>query len=311
MTEDMNVLKQRTARLSVLSNIVLVVLKLVVGYFTGAISIISEAAHSAVDLLAALIAYYSVHKAVVPPDGKHAYGHGKIETLSGAVEALLIIVAAVWIVWEAADKFKGHEAPEFLQYGILVMAVSIIVNHWVSGNLMKVAKATHSQALEADALHLKTDVWTSIGVVIGLIVIQLTGWLWVDPAIAVIVAAIVFRAGFKLTRKSIYELIDGSLPAAEEMTIIGVLGRHPEVLSFHQLRTRRSGGQRLIDMHVMLRPELPLADAHRITEEIEEELEERLGNCDVIIHLEPCGSHESCEGCKVIGGEGEGRCPEK
>lgn len=308
--EEQNLRKQRTARLSVMSNTLLVGLKLVVGYYTGAISIISEAAHSAVDLLAALIAYYSVHKAVVPPDGKHAYGHGKIETLSGAIEAVLIIVAALWIVWEAADKFKHQEVPTLLGYGIAVMVVSIVVNYWVAGKLMVVARETHSQALEADALHLQTDVWSSVGVVAGLGLIYLTGWTWVDPAIAVVVAIIVFRAGFKLTRKSVYELIDGSLPAAEEKTIIGILGRHEEVLSFHQLRTRRSGSQRLIDMHLMLRPDLALAAAHEIADQIEAEIEQRLGNCDVVIHLEPCGSHESCGGCNIVGGEGQGKCPE-
>lgn len=191
--------KESTARLSIVSNVTLVLLKLTVGFLTGAVSIISEAAHSAVDLLAAVIAYYSVKKSSKPPDENHAYGHGKIENLSAAIEAALIIAAAIWIIYEAVQKFQFPHEPEMLEWGIGLMIISIGLNYWVSERLMAVAKATGSHALEADALHLQADIWTSAGVLAGLVIIYFTGLVWIDPLIAVIVAIIVFKAGFTMT----------------------------------------------------------------------------------------------------------------
>lgn len=290
-------LKERTARLSVISNSLLVVLKLVVGFYTGAVSIISEAAHSAVDLLAALIAFYAVRKADQPPDGNHAYGHGKVENLSGAIEAVLIIVAAIWIVYESVDKLKNTHVPEFLEYGIVIMLISIVVNYWVSSKLHKVAVHTGSHALEADALHLQADIWTSAGVLIGLVIIKITQIPWVDPLIAILVAGVVFKAGYGMTKKSLYELTDISLPPEEEQIIVDVINSHTEVISFHRLRTRRSGSRRLIDMHLILYKDMHLNKAHIVCDQIEAEIKEKLEHCDVVIHLEPCDHHKEEYDC--------------
>lgn len=294
-----NKLKERTARLSVISNTTLVILKLVVGFYTGAVSIISEAAHSAVDLLAAVIAFYAVRKADLPPDTNHAYGHGKIENLSGAIEAVLIIVAAIWIVYEAGGKLKGDYVPEYLEYGIVVMLISIIANYWVSSKLYKVAQQTGSHALEADALHLQADIWTSAGVLVGLVIIKITGLVWLDPAIAILVAGVVFKAGYGMTKKSLYELTDVSLPLAEEQLIIDVINSHTEVISFHQLRTRRSGSRRLIDMHLILYKDMHLNKAHTVCDQIEAEIKGKLQYCDVVIHIEPCDYHEDSGSCPL------------
>jgi cation diffusion facilitator family transporter len=292
-------LKERTARLSVISNFMLVLLKLAVGFFTGAVSLISEAAHSGVDLLASVIAFYAVRKADEPPDGNHAYGHGKFENLSGAVEAVLIVAAAVWIVYEAGNKINTAKAPEFLEYGIILMIISIGVNYWVSERLFKVAKETGSHALEADGLHLRSDIWTSIGVLAGLVIIHFTGFAWLDPVIAIVVAGVVFKAGYGMSKKSLYELTDISLPADEEQIIIDVITSHTEVISFHQLRTRRSGSWRLIDMHLILYKDMHLNKAHAVCDQIEAEIKEKLGPCDVVIHLEPCDYHEELGACPL------------
>lgn len=291
--------KQRTARLSVASNTLLVVLKLVVGVYTGAVSIISEAAHSAVDLVAALVAFYAVRKADLPPDSKHAYGHGKIENVSGAIEAVLIIGAALWIVYEALDKWHLAAVPEALELGIVIMVISIVVNYWVSERLLRVAKATESHALEADALHLRADIWTSVGVLAGLALIKVTGWAWLDPAIALVVAVIVFKAGYGMTKKSLYELTDIALPPEEEDRIGVIVNGHPEVISFHQLRTRRSGSYRLIDMHLVLYKDMHLDKAHAVCDQIEEEIKAQFGPCDVVIHIEPCGYHDGFGECPL------------
>lgn len=302
--EQYSALKQRTARLSIISNTSLVALKLVVGLAGGSVSIVSEAAHSAVDLVAALIAYFAVKKASKPPDEHHAYGHGKVENLSAAIEAGLIVLAALWIVYEAMEKIYTAATPEYLEYGIAVMAVSIGVNWYVSRRLMTVARKTHSQALEADALHLTADIWTSVGVLGGLAIIKVTGFGWLDPAIAIVVAAVVFRAGYKMTKKSMYELTDVSLSAEEEGIIRGILATHPEVIDFHRLRTRRSGSRRLIDVHLIMYKDLHLDKAHAVCDDIEAAIEARLAPCDVVIHLEPCGCEKGYEACPL----GEKKC---
>jgi cation diffusion facilitator family transporter len=295
--QDFNRQKQKTARLSVISNTFLVILKVVVGFYGGAVSIISEAAHSGVDLIAALVAFYAVRKSSQPPDANHDYGHGKIENISGAVEAVLIIVAAFWIVVESVQKLANGAKPEFLEYGILIMLISIAVNYWVSQKLYLVARETGSYALEADALHLRADIWTSAGVLIGLVVIKLTGLYWLDPVIAIAVAGIVFWAGYRMSKKSIDELTDISLPVAEEDQIGEIVSSHPEVIAFHRLRTRRSGSYRLIDMHLILHKNMHLDKAHAVCDAIEKEIENCLGRCDVVIHLEPCDGHGGSEGC--------------
>ena len=289
--ENIN-LKKKTARLSIMSNTFLVLSKLIIGIYVGAVSIISEAAHSAVDLLAAMIAYYAVKQSGKPPDGAHAYGHGKIENLSGAIEAILIIIAAVYIIFESVEKLKVLQEPEYLEMGILVMLFSIIINYFVSRRLFKVARQTHSQALEADALHLQADIWTSVGVLLGLLAMKVTGWIWLDPIIAIVVAIIIFKTGYTMTMKSAMELTDVCLPLEDEETIIKILKTNDQVVDFHKLRTRRSGSYRLIDVHLVLDKNMPLQKAHEICDEIETDLKDILGRCDIVIHAEPCGHEE-------------------
>lgn len=279
--------KTGAARVSVFSNTLLVMLKLVAGIFTGSVSIISETAHSAVDLLAALIAYVAVANSDKKPDKKHTYGHGKIENLSGAIEALLIILAAFWIVYEAVQKLTKPEIPEYLEYGIGVMLVSIIINYFVSKNLLQVARQTQSQALEADALHLQADIWTSVGVLLGLVAIKLTGLYWLDPLIAVIVALIIFKAGYNMTLKNVYELIDVALPEEEQQIIKNVLDKNSVIKGYNHIHSRRSGSKRLIELYILLDGSLALKEAHLICDEVENELKTLFEPCKVTIHPEP------------------------
>ncbi|HEX2970098.1 MAG TPA: cation diffusion facilitator family transporter, partial [Bacteroidales bacterium] len=181
--------KVKVARLSIVSNTFLIIIKIVVGLLSGSVSIISEAIHSSMDLVAALIAFFSVRVSDNPPDSRHPYGHGKVENVSGVIEALLIFIAAGWIIFEASKKIFGGEIElESIGLGSLVMLIAAVVNTLVSMRLYKVARETHSVALEADALHLKTDVYTSLGVAAGLGLIMLTGFRWLDPVVAIMVA---------------------------------------------------------------------------------------------------------------------------
>lgn len=286
-----DVLKKRTAYLSIISNTTLVLLKLVVGFMVGAVSLISEALHSGVDLIAALIAFWAVQKSVTPPDAEHDYGHGKYENLSAAVEALLIVGAALGIVYEAMQKVGESTVPDMLGYGIAIMGVSIVINLAVSRRLIHVAKITGSQALEADGLHLQSDIWTSVGVLGGLVLMELTGWAWLDPVIAIFVAGIIFRAGWRMVYESVRELTDESLPEAEEERIGAIIRQCPEVRGYHCLRTRKSGSYKLLDVHVLFDGRMHLSQVDAICDELEENIREAFGTFDIMIHPEPDQHH--------------------
>ena len=271
--EDLGKLKKRTAWLSIFSNTTLVILKLIVGLYVGAVSLISEALHSGTDLIAALIAFWAVHKSELPPD------------------KLLIVGAAIGIVYEAVDKFHRAETPEFLEYGIAIMVIAIVINFIVSRRLIHVAKRTGSQALEADGLHLSADIWTSVGVLTGLVLMQLTGWAWLDPVIAIFVAGIIFRAGWRMIVESAAELTDASLAPEEEEAIGAIFDHVPEVKGWHCLRTRKSGSYKLLDVHILFDGNMHLSRVHAVCDEIEQAIRAQFGTFDVLIHAEPVDGH--------------------
>lgn len=280
-------LKQKTARLSVYSNTLLVVGKLIIGIMTGTVSIISEAIHSGVDLLASVIAFIAVKKSDTPPDSDHDYGHGKVENVSAAVEALLIIIAGLYIIVESVDKLRYPRTPEDLHWAILIMLISCITNQIISQKLFRIGEKTGSEALKADGQHLQSDVWTSAGVMVGLILMQISGFMWLDPFIAIAVAIIVLRVGYTMSKKCYYLLTDASLNQAEEEKIIHIILQNPQVLGYHKLRTRLAGNTAIMDFHLELPCDLPLEKAHAITREIETALKQQYGPCDPTIHIEP------------------------
>jgi cation diffusion facilitator family transporter len=278
--------KVRTARLSIISNTCLIIMKLFAGIFSGSVSILSEAIHSAMDLLAAIIAFFSVKVSDTPPDAKHPYGHGKYENVSGVIEAVLIFIAAIWIIYEAIHKIIAPATVvENIGIGTLVMGLSAITNFFVSRRLYKVAKETDSIALEADALHLKTDVYTSLGVAAGLLLLWLTGWQILDPVIAIAVAMLILKESYELLKNAYSPLMDVSLSDdevkifKEEMISRGLL--------FHNLKTRKSGHFRFADLHLELPENMELKEVHRICDEIENVLREKLKNLEINIHVEP------------------------
>jgi cation diffusion facilitator family transporter len=279
--------KARAALVSVGSNTILVVLKLVVGILSGSVSIISEAIHSANDLLAAVIAFISVRISDRPADREHPYGHGKAESISGAVEALLILIAAIWIVVEAVKKIQHLEDVQHLGLGAAIMIISVIMNTIVARYLFRVARKEDSLALEADAQHLSTDVYTSLGVAAGLIVVWITDWHIIDPLVAIGVACLIGYIGVQLTLRAGRHLMDASLPASEIAEIEQILQRDEQVQSYHRLRTRKSGSQRDIDMHIVLRNDTSFLEAHQIADALEKRIRQRFGRARVVIHVDP------------------------
>jgi cation diffusion facilitator family transporter len=278
--------KVSIARLSILSNTLLIVMKLAAGLISGSVSIISEAIHSSMDLLAAIIAFFSVRVSDNPPDSRHPYGHGKFENISGVIEALLIFVAAIWIIIEAVKKLLGEKIElESIALGSIVMLISAIVNTIVSRKLYKVARETNSVALEADALHLKTDVYTSLGVAIGLGLIIITGINWLDPVVALLVALFIIKESYELLKRAFTPLIDTAWGEDEIIELEKTLSNLK--VSFHDLRTRLAGNYRFIEFHIQIPENESVGNAHQYCDQIESELTRIYKNLTVTIHVEP------------------------
>jgi cation diffusion facilitator family transporter len=278
-------LKTKTARLSVMSNTLLIVMKLAVGLLTNSVSILSEAIHSALDLVAALIAFFAVRISGNPADERHPYGHGKTENVSGVIEAGLIFIASAWIIFEAISKLIHPEEPSVLGLGVLVMAMSAVVNTFVSRRLYKVARITDSVALEADALHLKTDVITSAGVAIGLTLMWITGWHILDPIIALGVAMLIIYESGMLLKKAFSPLLDTAISPDELKKVEAILKKMNA--TYHSLRTRTAGHQRFVEFHLEVPANETIEVIHRQCDHIEERLENEFRDISVVIHPEP------------------------
>jgi cation diffusion facilitator family transporter len=278
--------KVKIARLSIVSNTLLIIMKVVVGLISGSVSIISEAIHSSMDLIAAIIAFFSVRVSDTPPDSRHPYGHGKVENISGVIEALLIFAAASMIIVEAVKKLAGEPVElDRIWIGSAIMLVSAIVNIIVSRKLYKVARETKSVALEADALHLKTDVYTSLGVAVGLGLIMITGINWLDPIVAIMVALFIIKESYTLLSKAFTPLIDTAWRENEIKDLENKLNQMG--VNYHNLRTRVGGNYRFIDIHVEIPKEESVGSAHSYCDMIENELTSIYDNLTVTIHVEP------------------------
>ena len=290
--------KVSAARLSIFSNISLTILKLCAGLLSGSVSILSEALHSGMDLIASMVAYLSVKRSGKPPDTHHAYGHGKYEDISGLIEAILIFIAGLFIIYEAAQKIAHpHEfASSHLLIGIIVMGISAVVNFFVSNHLMKIAKKTNSIALEGDAWHLRTDIYTSAGVMGGLIVVYITKISLFDPLIAIAVALIIIKASIGLIKRSYEDLTDSSLSEDEQKCIKEIVLQYKDkIMNMHNLKTRRAGPEVFIEFHIAVDGSMSVHDAHALIDDIEDTLMNRFQRAVVTVHLESC--EKNCDTC--------------
>ncbi len=281
--------KSRAAALSIASNALLIALKLAAGAITGSIAILTEAIHSLIDLVASVVAFFSVRKADEPADAEHPYGHEKVESLAAAIEGMLILVGAGVIVYEATRQLVRGASVDRLGVGIAVMAFSVLANLAVSTVLSRQAKAHDSQALEGDAAHLRTDAMTSAGVLFGLALVQVTGDAVFDPITALVVAVAIVWAGFRILRRSSGVLVDETLPEAELDRIETAIAsaRTPEVAGYHKLRARRAGSRRHIDFHVQYRSGTSLERAHELAHQMRDSIEAEIPQAEVLIHAEP------------------------
>ncbi len=289
--------KSGAAALSITSNALLIAIKLAAGAITGSIAIVTEAVHSLIDLVASVIAYVSVRKADEPADADHPYGHEKVESLAATLEGMLILVGAGIIVFEATHRLVVGAQVQSLGVGMAVMGVSVVANLGVSGVLSRQAKVHESAALEGDAAHLRTDAFTSAGVLVGLALVQITGDVAFDSITALVVAAAIVAAGLRIIRRSSGVLVDEALPGAEMDRIEAAIAsaRTPEVAGYHKLRARRAGPRRYIDLHVQYRSGTSLERAHELAHRMREEIEAEIPKAEVLIHAEPEASFREPE----------------
>ncbi|MFJ7979315.1 cation diffusion facilitator family transporter [Lysinibacillus xylanilyticus] len=278
----------KVAFLSVLSNSTVVILKLIVGLFTGSVAILSEAIHSLLDLLASFIAFLSVRISSKPADKEHPYGHGKVENISGTIETLLIFVAGIWIIYECIHKIITPTPIKLPVLGILVMLLGALINFVVSRIVYRTAKNTNSVAMKSNALHLLTDVYTSLGVALSLLIVHLTGWYILDPIIGIILACYIMIEAFKLMKEAFPPLLDARLSKEEEEQIIQIIESFKdEYIEYHDFRTRRSGAEEYIDFHLVVASNKSIETVHDLCDRIEEKINNLFHQANILIHLEP------------------------
>jgi len=292
--------KSRAAAVSIASNSALIALKLAAAAVTGSVAILSEALHSMIDLIASVVAFVSVRKADEPADVDHPYGHEKVENVGAAIEAMLILVGAGVIVYEAANRLSSGAEVDQLGLGIAVIAFSALANVGVSRFLSRQAKRQNSPALAGDAAHLGTDAFTSAGVLLGLLLVQITGANAIDSIVAILVAGVIVVTGVRLLRQSTGVLVDEAPPPEEmdrvEAAIARARDEAPEVIGYHKLRARTTGRRTYVDMHVQFAEGTTLEHAHEVAHRLRDAIESDLGDAEVLIHVEPESSkHDPAE----------------
>ncbi len=282
--------KQRVALISVFAAFLITGMKIVVGVLTGSLGILSEALHSGLDLVATAVTFFAVRMADKPADKHHTYGHGKVENLSALFETLLLIITSFWIIYEAIKRLMG--APfeiEVTFWSFFVMIVSILVDWFRSRALLKVAKKHNSQALEADALHFSTDIWSSAVVIVGLIG-SILGYPGADAIAALAVAMIVLWVCYRMGKKSIDVLLDRA-PIEETKTITLALNNIAGILYWHDLKVRQSGADVLVEVNIHIDPSYTIGQAHQLAHEVEQKIVMACPRAFVHVHQEPHASN--------------------
>ncbi|MDP2916841.1 MAG: cation diffusion facilitator family transporter [Dehalococcoidia bacterium] len=293
----MSATSRGAVKLSLAVVIGLIVLKVAVGLVTGSISIMAQALDSFLDVLAILITFFSVSIAAKPADKEHPFGHGKVENIGAVMQALLIFVAGILIIYLSARRIvTGEVELELTDAAIGVMVVSIAASIFLSRHLLKVSRKTESIALEANAHNIAADVYSASAVLAGLLIVRFTPFTVLDPIVAIVVALFILKVGYDVIRRFSGALIDVKLPEAEENLIKSTIMEHGgQLVGFHALRTRKAGRQRYIDLHLVMPKNASVEEAHRMTDHIEQDIKRRLRYASVIIHIEPCD--DTCAEC--------------
>ncbi|NDZ93796.1 cation transporter [Streptomyces sp. SID6673] len=286
----------RYAALSVAASIVVIALKIVAWQVSGSVGLLSDAAESVVNVVAAIGAFVALRVAARPPDAGHNFGHTKVEYFSAVFEGVMIVVAAVVIIVAAAERLLHPRELDSVGLGLLISVVATMVNGAVGVVLLRLGRRHRSLTLEADGKHLLTDVWTTAGVVVGVALVAVTGWLALDSLVAIAVAINILVVGGRLVLRSGAGLMDSAMPAGDRAAIDAVLDRHRAGgIEFHDIRTRESGHERFLQMHMLVPGDWSVDHAHDVVEEVEDELRAMLDHLNVVTHVEPIGDPRAYE----------------
>ncbi len=286
----MNILSQKKLAISIsLSfNLIIILLKFIASFITGSICLLSEAVHSIADCIASSITFFAIKRSSLPADKEHPFGHGKYEDMAGFIEGIMIIFASAFILYEASKKIiLGYHEDIDSTVGIYVMAFAMLANIIASSYSLYVAKKSNSISLYADAQHLKTDVYSSLGVLLGLIAIKITGINILDAIIALIVAGIIFKAGFLITKQTLNNLLDGSISYKQIDKITEIIEKCKDIKGYKNLKARNLGPMISIEMTIFVDDDMKISICHKICDKIEKEIKDKIGNASVIIHAEP------------------------
>ncbi len=285
----MTITKPAAAGVSIASNALLIALKLAAAALTGSIAILSEALHSMIDLIASVVAFVAVRRADEPADVEHPYGHQKVESVAASIEGMLILVGAGIIIFESVRRLAAGAEVEDLGIGIAVIGFSAVANAGVAYFLRRQSRRHDSPALAGDAAHLGTDSLTSLGVLAGLVAVQVTGAVAIDSIVAIGVAIVIVFAGVRIMRRSTGALVDEAPPAEEMDRIEAAItaARPPEMVGYHKLRARIAGNRRYVELHVQFAGGTSLERAHSLAHDLRDAIEAEVRNTEVMIHLEP------------------------
>lgn len=287
---------KRFAWLSIFTAIATILLKAAAWRITGSIGLLSDALESVVNLAGAMMALAMISLAEQPADDRHAYGHGKAEYFSAGFEGLLIIIAALAIAFTSVERLLDPHPLDKVGIGLIVSVVASLLNLATALILLSASRKYRSLTLEADAHHLMTDVWTSVGVIGGVGAVALTGWLWLDPIIALLLAANIMWTGTKLITRAAHGLMDISLPEEEHAKVVAVLEAYRQQgIDYHALRTRESGARRFVEVHVLVPGRWTIQRGHEYVERLEADIRAALPQSTVLTHLEPIEDPASLE----------------
>jgi cation diffusion facilitator family transporter len=279
----------RYAWLSIFAAISTIALKAAAYFYTDSVGLLSDAMESLINLAAAIIALWMIKVAAQPPDEEHSFGHDKAEYFSSGIEGAMIFIAALSIAYAAVQRLITPQPIENLGIGLIVSAIATVINLLVGMLLIRVGKQHHSIVLEADGHHLMTDVWTSVGVILAVALVSFTGWLRLDPIIAIVVAANITWTGFQLVRRSAQGLMDTAISPKIQQTVVEILDRYvaEQGINYHALRTRQAGARKFVYVHILVPDEWTVVKGHDLCEEIENEIRQCVEHSEVFTHLEP------------------------
>ncbi len=289
-------IKLRAAAFSVCGALSLALLKLIVAFFSGSMAVLASAVDSLLDILMSGVNFMAIRHAEEPPDQRHPFGHGKFETLATLIQSLVIFLSGCWVVYEAVIRLSQGQQLENLDQGIGVLLISSIVSWFIARHLSSVAKKTDSSALEADSLHFRMDIYTNLGLMIGLLLVRWFDIYWLDSALSILVASYILHEAVQLVKRSMTDMLDQELPEEIQQHVDALILSHEGPLAgYHGLRTRRAGSLKIMDFHLEVCKDMTVAEAHKLTDSLEKKIEREIPGANVIIHVDPCESTD-CPG---------------